>query len=106
MLHSILATGGPAAGPSFLTGLVPLLIIVGIFYLLIWRPMKVRQKNHEALIAGLKNGDKVITTGGIHGIVAGIRDNTLLVKVADKVKLEIAKSSVASLQTEDTSSDS
>lgn len=102
-MHLILATGA-SPGPSFLSGLLPLLIIVGIFYLLIWRPMKVRQKNHEALIAGLKNGDKVITTGGIHGTVAGVREQTLLVKVSDKVKLEISKSSIASLQTEQDSS--
>ncbi|HSR68168.1 MAG TPA: preprotein translocase subunit YajC [Acidobacteriota bacterium] len=105
MLHSLLASAqNPAASPLYTV--LPLLIIVGIFYLLIWRPMKVRQKNHEALIAGLKNGDKIITAGGIYGVVSGLREHTLLIKVSDKVKLEVAKNSVASLQTGDSSDES
>ena len=60
--------------------------------------MRTRQKNLESLIGGLKNGDKVITTGGIYGTISGVRDNTFVLKVADQVKMEIAKNSVASLQ--------
>ncbi len=52
----------------------------------------------EALIASLSNGDKVITNGGIHGTIAGVRDDTFILKVADQVKIEIAKSAIASLQ--------
>ncbi len=72
--------------------------MVGIFYLLIIRPMRTRQKNLETLINGLKNGDNVITTGGIFGTISGVRDDTFVVKVADQVKMEIAKNAVASLQ--------
>jgi len=53
--------------------------------------MRSRQKNLESLIASLKNGDKVITTGGVYGTIAGVRDNTFLLKVADQVKMEVAK---------------
>jgi preprotein translocase subunit YajC len=73
-------------------------LIIGIFYLLIYRPMRRRQKNLETMIANLKNGDKVITSGGVYGTVAGIKESTILLKVADQVKLEVAKSAVASMQ--------
>ncbi len=83
---------------SGLFGLLPFILIAGIFYLLIIRPMRSRQKNLESLIASLKNGDKVITTGGVYGTIAGVRENTFLLKVADQVKMEVAKNAVASLQ--------
>lgn len=82
----------------FFASLLPILLIGLIFYLLIFLPMRKRQKNLEKLIAGLKNGDKVIIQSGIYGTVAGIKENTVLLKVADQVKIEVAKSAVASLQ--------
>ena len=98
MIPSILAQQGPS-GQSGLLGLLPFVLIAGIFYLLIIRPMRTRQKNLEGLIAGLKNGDKVITNGGVYGTIAGVREHTFILKVADQVKLEVAKNAVASLQT-------
>ena len=60
--------------------------------------MRTRQKGLETLIASLKNGDKVITNGGVYGTIAGVRENTFILKVADQMKLEVAKNAVASLQ--------
>ncbi len=97
MIPFILAQQG-SPPQSGLFGLLPFILIAGIFYLLIIRPMRSRQKNLESLIASLKNGDKVITTGGVYGTIAGVRDNTFLLKVADQVKMEVAKNAVASLQ--------
>lgn len=97
MIPFILAQQG-SPPPSGLFGLMPFILIAGIFYLLIIRPMRSRQKKLESLIASLKNGDKVITTGGVYGTIAGVRDTTFLLKVADQVKMEVAKNAVASLQ--------
>ena len=97
MIPFILAQQSPPP-QSGLIGLLPFILIAGIFYLLIIRPMRSRQKNLESLIASLKNGDKVITTGGVYGTIAGVRENTFLLKVGDQVKLEVAKNAVASLQ--------
>ena len=83
---------------GIVAGLFPILLIVGIFYLLIYRPMRRRQKNVETMIQNLKNGDKVITNGGVYGAVAGIRDHTVVLKVADQVKIEVARNAIASLQ--------
>src|SRR4026207_1486862 len=87
-----------AAVPDTIVQLAPLLIIGVIFYLLIFRPMRAKQKKLDAMITTLKNGDKVITNSGIYGVVAGIKDNTLILKIADQVKIEIAKNAIAGLQ--------
>ena len=74
-------------------------MIVGvIFYLLIFMPMRKRQKKVEAMIAALRNGDKVITSSGIYGVVSGVKDRTFILKIADQVKIEVAKNAVAGLQ--------
>ncbi len=77
---------------------MPILLIFVIFYLLIYRPMRKRQRLQEEMITKLKNGDKVITNGGIYGTVAGLKEHTLLLKVSDNVKIEVAKNAIASLQ--------
>ncbi len=79
----------------------PILIIGVIFYLLIFMPMRKRQKKLDAMIRALKNGDRVITSSGIYGVVAGVKDKTLILKIADQVKIEISKNAIAGLQSPD-----
>ena len=73
-------------------------VVIAIFYLLIFMPMKKKQKKVEAMIAELKNGDKVITGSGIYGVIAGVKDKTFILKISDQVKIEIAKNAIAGLQ--------
>ena len=80
------------------TSLAPLVIMLGIFYFLLIAPMRKRQKNVEEMITSLKNGDRVITSGGVFGTVAGLRENSVVLKVADQVKIEVAKSAITSMQ--------
>jgi len=87
-----------AASPDVLIQFAPLLIIFVIFYLLIFMPMKKRQKKVESMIAALKNGDRVITSSGIYGVIAGVKDKTFILKIADQVKIEVAKNAVSGLQ--------
>ncbi len=87
-----------AASPEVLMQFAPIVIIGVIFYLLIFMPMRKRQKKMEAMISELKNNDKVILSSGIYGVVAGVKDKTLIIKIADQVKIEVTKSSVAGLQ--------
>jgi preprotein translocase subunit YajC len=93
-----------AGGAEFLLQFAPIVFIGLIFYVLIFLPMKKKQKKLDAMIAALKSGDKVITNAGIYGVVAGVKDRTLILKVADQVKIEIAKSAVAGLQGPDEAS--
>ena len=87
-----------ASQSNALIQFAPLLIVVVIFYLLIFMPMKKRQKKVESMIAALKNCDKVITGSGIYGQIAGVKDKTFILKIADQVKIEVAKNAVAGLQ--------
>jgi len=87
-----------AGSPDMLIQLAPIVLIGVIFYLLIFMPMKKRQKKLDTMINLLKNGDKVITSSGIYGVVAGVKEKTLILKIADQVKIEISKSAIAGLQ--------
>jgi len=89
---------GQAGSADMLVQFAPIVVIGVIFYLLIFMPMRKRQKKLEAMIAALRNGDRVITNSGIYGVVAGLKEKTLILKVADQVKIEIAKSAIAGLQ--------
>jgi preprotein translocase subunit YajC len=92
-----------AGTPDVLIQFAPILIIGIIFYLLIFMPMRRRQKKVDTMIAALKNGDRVITSSGIYGVVAGVKDKTFILKIADQVKIEITKNAVAGLQSPDES---
>ena len=90
------APAGPAGSP--LSTVVPFVCVGVIFYFLIIRPQNQRQKQLQSLVSNLKTGDKVVTNGGIHGIIANVKEgSTLSLKIADNVKIEIDKSSIASV---------
>lgn len=79
--------------------LVPMVLFGVIIYFIAIRPQNQKQKALEKLHSSLKTGDKVVTTGGIHGIIANVKDGkTLLLKVADNVKLEIDKSAILGVE--------
>jgi len=92
------ASGGEQAPNAFIGFLVPMALILVIFYFLLIRPANKKQKALQEMIRGLKNGDKVITTGGIHGVIAGITDDLVQLKVAPNVKIEISRSAISGLQ--------
>lgn len=81
--------------------LVPLILMFVVFYFLLILPQKKRQQKLQELITSLKPGDKVITNGGIIGVVMAVRDESITIKSADKTILEIARSSVAGKDVED-----
>lgn len=88
------------AGPAslFANPIVPFAAVAVIMYVLMIRPQQKKQKELATLIASVKTGDKVVTTGGIHGIVSNVKDGTTLsLKVADNVKIEVDKSAIASV---------
>jgi len=94
----ILAQAAPGpAQPSALFQFIPLIIIAVLFYFLLIRPQQKKQKEHQALVASVKTGDKVVTSSGIYGIVANVKETTLLLKVADNVKIEMDKAAVATV---------
>ena len=72
----------------------PIILMVVIFYLLLYRPQKKEQTRRKDMLAALKRGDKVVTIGGIYGEITRVKDNSLLMKIADNVEIEVAKASV------------
>ena len=88
-------------GLGALGGLVPMLLIIGVFYLLLIRPQQKRQRELQQTIAELKAGDRVVTNGGIIGTITTVRDTSFLIRSADKSILEIARSSVAGIESEE-----
>jgi preprotein translocase subunit YajC len=89
-----------AGDPSFWPSLVLPAVIVAIFYFLAFAPMRKRQKTLQLMIENLKKGDRVLTTGGLYGEVAGIDAGTVVLKIADNVKVKLAKSAIAGLEKE------
>ena len=87
---------GQAASP--LIQFVPLILIFGIFWFLLIAPMRKRQKALQQLIENLKKGDRVITTGGLHGEVVAVREQVLTVKLAENLKVRVSKSAISGLQ--------
>ena len=89
---------GGAAGN--LTMLLPLLLIP-VLYLVMIRPQQKRQKEWQAMLGGIKAGDRVTTSGGIRGIILSIKDDVIIIRVApDNIKLEVIKSAIASVTQE------
>jgi preprotein translocase subunit YajC len=77
------------------TPIIMMVCIVAIFYFMIIRPQSQKAKQQQTLISSIKTGDKVVTSAGMHGLVANVKDNTVLVKFADNVKIEVDKSAIA-----------
>jgi preprotein translocase subunit YajC len=98
MLLLFLAQAQPAApAPTPGGGIgvfVPFIFIFIIMYFVLFRPQKKRQQQQQQLIASLKTGDRVVTNGGIHGLISNVKETTVIVKVADNVKIEVEKSAV------------
>ena len=86
--------GSAPFNPMGINFFVMMAFIIGIFYFMAIRPESRRKKEHQKLLGAIKPGDRVITTGGIHGIIANVKDKTISLRVADNVKIELQKGSV------------
>ena len=81
--------------------LLPMLLIIGVFYVLLIRPQQKRQKQLQETISQLKAGDRIVTTGGVIGIIVTVRDTSFLIRSGEKSILEIARSAVAGIDEEE-----
>jgi preprotein translocase subunit YajC len=97
-----LLLGAPAGGTSggsgnFITTLIPFALIIAIFYFLIIRPQNKKQKETQQMLENLKKGDRVVTIGGIHGVIQSVKESSVIVKVDDTTKIEFSRSAVSSV---------
>jgi preprotein translocase subunit YajC len=88
------------SGAGGLIQLLPILLIILVFYFLIIRPQQRRQRQLQETIANLKIGDRVVTNGGVIGVITTVRDTSFLIRSADKTILEIARTAVAGIDEE------
>ena len=100
VVHILLLMGASGSGGGQgnpLLGFLPLVLIIFVMYFLMIRPQAKKQKEQRAMIEALQKGDRILTAGGILGTIAGIKDNesVLIVKIADNVKIELSRQSVA-----------
>jgi preprotein translocase subunit YajC len=103
---AFLAAAPAPAGGSAIT-MLPVLLLIPMLYFLMIRPQQKRQKQWQTMLSSIKAGDRVTTAGGIRGIILSIKDDAIIIRVApDNLKLEVAKSAIASVTTQETSSGS
>lgn len=93
LLPILAQAGAPTSSPWM--QFVPMILILVVFYFLLIAPMRKRQKELADRVSKLQKGDKVVTTGGLHGEVAGLESSEVLVKIADQVKVKVSKSAIA-----------
>jgi preprotein translocase subunit YajC len=93
----LLQAATPSAN-SFLSGFLPIILMIGIFYFLVFMPMRRQQRRQKDMLKALENGQTVLTSGGIIGTIIGVNDDTLILRVKpDNLKIQVARSAVTSL---------
>ena len=87
---------GPAG--SFLSGVLPIVLMIAIFYFLVFMPMRRQQRNQKEMLKALQNGQTVLTSGGIIGTIVTVSDDTLILRIKpDNLRLQVARSSITSV---------
>jgi preprotein translocase subunit YajC len=96
----LLLAQAPAAPGGGLVTFLPLVVIMVIFYVMLILPAQRRQKKTQAMLSALKTGDKVLTSGGIYGTIVGLEGDAVQLRIADQVKVKIARSAITGVQAE------
>jgi preprotein translocase subunit YajC len=93
-----MGTGGEAAGGgSGFGALFPLIAMFAIFYFLLIRPQQKKQKEHRQMLGELKKGDRIVTSGGLHGRITGITDTVVTLEISEKVRVKVGRSYIAGM---------
>ena len=101
LLQAATQAAGQGAGKgNMLMSIVPFVLIFVVFYFFLIRPQNKKQKETQKMISALKKGDKVVTIGGIHGVVTNTKEETIVIRVDDNAKIEINRSAVATVITD------
>ena len=83
---------------QFIQGSWPLILMAVVFYFILWRPQKKEQKRRAEFLANLKKGDKIVTIGGLYGIIIRLNEKIATIQIAEKVEVDIARSAVSHQQ--------
>jgi preprotein translocase subunit YajC len=88
-------TGGEGGQGGSFGAFVPLILMFAIFYFLLIRPQQKKAKQHRELLTALKKGDRVISSGGLHGVITGLTDDVVTMEIAPKVRVKVSRGSVS-----------
>ena len=94
------AAGSASSTSQLVSTFVPFVLIIAIFYFFLIRPQNKKQKETEKMINALKKGDKIVTIGGIHGVVSSTKEKSVIVKVDDNCKIEFSRSAIAGVESD------
>ena len=96
LAYAMGGSGGGAGGQGGgLGAFLPLILMFAIFYFLLIRPQQKKAKQHKLLLAALKKGDRVISSGGLHGVVTGLTDDVVTMEVAPKIRVKVSRGSIS-----------
>ncbi len=95
VVYAMASQGEMAPQGNLLGTMMPFILLLVIFYFLLIRPQQKKQKMHQEMLQSLKKGDRVVTTGGIQGTVVGIKENIVVLRVAENVKIEFLKNFIS-----------
>jgi preprotein translocase subunit YajC len=87
--------------PESLAGFLPIILVFVIFYFLLIRPQQAQQKKRREMLASLKKGDRVVSIGGIYGMIKEIKDDTVVLRIADNVNIKIARAGIERILTDE-----
>lgn len=97
MLGGLITIGQAAGSQPNQPSMLPMFVIFGIMFFWMYRSQKKEKAKREALLASVKSGDKIVTTGGVMGEVVSVKDNSYIVKIAEKVNIEIVKNGIGTI---------
>jgi preprotein translocase subunit YajC len=88
-------TGGTGSQGGGFGAFIPLILIVAIFYFFLIRPQQKKAKQHREMLAALRKGDRVVSSGGLHGQVTGLTDDVVTMEIAPKIRVKVSRGSIA-----------
>lgn len=90
-------TGGAGGQGGGFGAFIPLILMFAIFYFLLIRPQQKKAKQHKAMLAAVKKGDRVMTSGGLHGTITGLTNDVVTMEIAPKVRVKVSRGSIAGI---------
>ncbi len=96
LAYAMGGSGGAGGGQSGGFGaFIPLILMFAIFYFLLIRPQQKKAKQHRELLSALKKGDRVVSSGGLHGVITGMSDDIITMEIAPKVRVKVSRASIS-----------
>ena len=94
----LLAMGAPPQGTNPLVSFIPMIALLAIFYFILVLPMKKKQQKVQAFLSGLKEGDRIVTSGGMFGTITKIKDDAVQLQIAQNVKIDVSRAAIVGYQ--------